>query len=102
MEKTLNSMKSIPRIRLEDIQPLTEFQRNAKMHLARVNDTGRPEVLTVNGKAEAVLVGATVYERMVAAMEEIETLRSIQRGLDDMDAGNLTPADEFHARLRAL
>ena len=89
-------------IHLEDIHPLTEFQRHAKTHLARVNETGRPEVLTVNGKAEAVLVGIRVYEQMAAAMEEIEALRSIQRGLDNAEAGKVTSSDEFHARLRAL
>ncbi len=89
-------------IHLEDIHPLTEFQRHAKSHLARVNKTGRPEVLTVNGKAEAVLIGTVAYEHMVAAMEEIETLRSIQRGLDDAAAGNVASAKDFHARLRTL
>ncbi len=95
-------MSKAPAIHLEDIHPLTDFQRHAKTHLARVNKTGRPEVLTVNGKAEAVLIGTAAYERMVAAMEEMETLRSIQRGLDDADAGRVASADDFHARLRAL
>lgn len=89
-------------IHLEDIHPLTEFQRHAKSHLARVNKTGRPEVLTVNGKAEAVLVGTAVYEQLVSAMEEIETLKSLQRGFDDAHAGKVVAAADFHAWLRAL
>lgn len=68
-------------IHIKDIHPLTDFQRNAKKHLTRVNKTGRPEVLTVNGKAEAVLVGRRSYEQMMEAMEELETLKSIRRGL---------------------
>ena len=31
---------------------LTDFKLNAKEHLERLRATGRPEVLTVNGKAE--------------------------------------------------
>ena len=95
-------MKALSKIHLEDIQPLTEFQRNAKAHLTRVNKTGRPEVLTVNGKAEAVLIGKRSYEQMLAAMEELETLKSIQRGLDEAAAGKITDAASFHARLREL
>ena len=89
-------------ISLEDIHPLTEFQRNAKAHLSRVNKTGRPEVLTVNGKAEGVLMGKRSYEQLVAAMEELETLKSVRQGLLDMNEGKTTRATQVHARLRAM
>ena len=89
-------------IHIEDIHPLTDFQRNAKKHLTRVNRTGRAEVLTVNGKAEAVLVGKRSYEQMIEAMEELETLKSIRRGLDDMEAGRTVDAKRVHERLRKL
>lgn len=89
-------------IHIEDIQPLTEFQRNAKAHLTRVNETGRPEVLTVNGKAEAVLLGKRSYEQMLVTVEELETLKSIQRGLDEMKAGKTASVATVHERLRKL
>jgi prevent-host-death family protein len=89
-------------IHIEDIHPLTDFQRNAKKHLTRVNRTGRAEVLTVNGKAEAVLVGKRSYEQMIGALEELETLKSIRRGLDDLDAGRTVDAKRVHERLRKL
>lgn len=89
-------------IHLDDIHPLTDFQRNAKAHIARINRTGRPEVLTVNGKAEAVLIGAGAYERLIGSMEELETLQSIRRGLEDMDAGKTVSAAEVHEELRKL
>jgi prevent-host-death family protein len=89
-------------IRIQDIHPLTEFQRNAKAHLTRVNKTGRPEVLTVNGKPEAVLLGARSYEKMMEAVEELETLKSIRLGLADMEAGKTVSAAETHKKLRDL
>ncbi len=89
-------------IHLEDIHPLTDFQRNAKAHLARVNKTRRPAVLTVNGKAEAVLMGKRSYEEMLEAMEELETLKSIRRGLDEMELGKTMDAASVHHRLRKL
>lgn len=87
---------------LEDIHPLTDFQRNAKKHLARVNKTGRPEVLTVNGKAEAVLIGKKSYEQMALAMAELATLKSLRQGLDEMAAGKTVSAETVHRRLRQL
>lgn len=87
---------------LEDIHPLTDFQRNAKSHLNRVNKTGRPEVLTVNGRAEAVLVGRKAYEKIQDAMEELASIKSIQTSLNQMAAGKTIPAKDVHQRLREL
>ncbi len=87
---------------LEDIHPLTDFQRNAKNHLNRVNKTGRPEVLTVNGRAEAVLLGRKAYEKMQDAMEELAAIKSIQTSLDEIATGKAIPAKTAHERLRSL
>ena len=89
-------------IKVEDIHPLTDFQRNARMHLTRVNKTGRPEVLTVNGKAEAVLMGKRAYEKMQAACEELQHLKALQRGLDEMKQGRTSKASAVHDKLRKL
>ena len=40
---------------LTDIHSLTDFQRNVKDHLKHLKETGRPEILTVNGKAAVVV-----------------------------------------------
>ena len=39
-------------IDLKEIHPLTDFQRNTKAHLKHLKKTGKPHVLTVNGRAE--------------------------------------------------
>ena len=89
-------------IHMEDIHPLTDFQRNAKKHLSRVNRTGRPEVLTVNGKAEAVLIGKRSYQEILDALEELDTLKSVRRGLEDLEAARTVSAKHVHERLRKL
>ena len=89
-------------ILLEDIHPLTDFQRNARKHLTKANKSGRPQVLTVNGKAQAVLIGTKTYERMMAAYEEAETIASIRRGLKDVEEGRLIPMEKAHAMLMRL
>jgi hypothetical protein len=55
------STETTTMIRPEDIGSLTDFSRNAKAHLKRLKRTGRPEPLTVNGKAEVVVQGASAY-----------------------------------------
>lgn len=82
-------------IALEDIRSLTDFQRHTKAHLKRLKATGRPEVLTVNGKAELIVQNAIAYEEM------IDAIRGIQGGLDSMAAGQGEPAREVLDRIRA-
>ncbi len=82
-------------IALQDIRSLTDFQRNTKAHLRRLKSTGRPEVLTINGKAELIVQAAAAYEEM------IEAIRGLQRGLDEMKAGKGEPAHKVLDRIRA-
>jgi hypothetical protein len=58
------------KIRIQDIGSLTEFHRNSKAHLKRMKRSGRPEVLTINGKAELVVQEAAAYQRLLEAVEE--------------------------------
>jgi prevent-host-death family protein len=66
------SAETITMIRPEDIGSLTDFSRNTKAHLKRLKRTGRPELLTVNGKAEVVVQSASAYERLVRLLEKLK------------------------------
>ena len=59
-------------IRPEDIGSLTDFSRNTKAHLRRLRRTGRPELLTVNGKAEVVIQNASAYQRLIELLEKLK------------------------------
>jgi PHD/YefM family antitoxin component YafN of YafNO toxin-antitoxin module len=65
-------MESAAMIRPEDIGSLTEFQRNAQAHLKRLKRTGRPELLTVNGRAEVVVQNASAYQRLIESLEKLK------------------------------
>ena len=57
-------------IRIQDIRSLTDFHRNTKQHLRRLKRTGRPVVLTVNGRAMLVVQDAAAYERLLHTAEQ--------------------------------
>ena len=65
-------METIAMIRPEDIGSLTDFSRNTKAHLKRLRQTGRPELLTVNGRAEVVVQNASAYQRLIELLEKFE------------------------------
>ncbi|HTS08038.1 MAG TPA: type II toxin-antitoxin system Phd/YefM family antitoxin [Candidatus Eisenbacteria bacterium] len=59
-------------IRADEIRSLTDFNRNTKAHLRRLRRTGRPELLTVNGKAEMVVQNASAYQRLIECLEKLK------------------------------
>lgn len=81
----------------EDIKSVTELKKNATQILQHVHNTGRPVVLTVNGKAEAVLIEAKEYERMVQALA---TMQGILTAEDDIKQGKVRDATTFFEEFR--
>lgn len=88
-------------ISLKDIHPLSEFQRNAKSHIKRLKKTGKPAVLTVNGRASLVVQDVASYERLVAAFAKEREVAAIQQGLLEMERGEGIPAEEVFKRFEA-
>ena len=69
---------------IEDIRSVTELKRNTREILDQVRQTGRPVVLTVNGKADAVLMDARTFERHLSASNAARLLAPAE---DDVLAG---------------
>jgi hypothetical protein len=78
-------------LNLNDIRPLTEFLRNHKQHVKRLQKLRRPELLTVNGKAAVVIQDAASYQELLERVGRAEALEGIQRGLDAMKRGDTRP-----------
>ncbi len=85
---------------LNEIHSLTDFQRNAKNHLARMKKNRRPLILTVNGKAEAVVQDAESYQKLLDAVERAETIEAIRVGLEQVRQGKTKPAKQVFAEMR--
>ncbi len=80
-------------IQLTDIHSLSDFQRNAKNHLKQMKKTGRPRVLTIDGKAELIVQDAKSYQKLLAAVERLETIQCIKRGLESLQRGEGRPVE---------
>ena len=59
-------------IKIQDILSLTEFHRHSREHINRLRATGRPEVLTINGRAELVVQHASAYEELLERLRQHE------------------------------
>ena len=86
-------------VELANVHPLTDFLRNAKAHLKRLQKGG-PLVLTVNGRVAAVLDSPDSYQKLMAAQERMEAIEGIRRGLESADRGQGVPAARALGRIR--
>ena len=75
----------------QDIHSMTEFKRNSPALMKRLRKSGRPLVLTVGGKAEAVLLDPSSYREVAA---HLDAVASVRRGLDQAKKGLGRPASE--------
>jgi prevent-host-death family protein len=84
-----------------DIQALTTFRNHSAQFLRHLQKTKRPLVLTVNGKAAAVVQDAEAYQRLLDLAAEANAAEGIRQGLDDVATGRTRPAREVFDEIRA-
>ena len=83
-----------------DIHPLTTFRRNSAKFLKQLKKTRKPIVLTVNGKAEAVVQDAEAYQRLLDIAARADASEGIRQGLEDIKEGRTRPAREVLEEFR--
>ena len=81
----------------KDIQAMTTFRRNPSEFMRHLKKTKRPLVLTVNGKAEAILQDAEAYQHLLDLAAQADAPEGMRQGLEDARKGRTRPArDAFH------
>ena len=53
---------------LEDIKTVSDLKKNTSEIFKHMHDTGRPIIVTVNGKPEAILMDVDVFEKKLKAL----------------------------------
>ncbi len=76
----------------EDIRPITDLKKHTRELIDQVRRTGRPLILTVNGRADAVLLDAKTYEKHLKASNLAQLLAE---GEADIAAGRTRPIRAF-------
>ena len=79
----------------KDISPLTEFKRDSARMIARIKETGRPQILTVNGKPSVVVMDAAAWQEMQDQLDYAETVAGVHKGLTQVHAGEGIEAARF-------
>jgi len=85
----------------KDIQSLTTFRRRSGDFMKQLRKSKRPVVLTVKGKAAAVVQDAEAYQRLLDIAARVDAEEGIRQGLEDAKKGKIRPAEEFFDEFEA-
>jgi len=83
-----------------DIQSLTTFRRRSGDFMKQLRKSKRPVVLTVKGKAAAIVQDAEAYQRLLDIAARADAGEGIRQGLDDVAHGRTRPAREAFDEIR--
>jgi prevent-host-death family protein len=85
----------------KDIQSLTTFRRRSGDFMKHLKRSQRPVVLTVKGKATAIVQDAAAYQRLldIAALSDED--EGIRQGLEDAKKGKTRPVRKFFEEFEA-
>jgi len=89
MQLAVNKMPRKTQVMLDitDTKSLTDFNRNSREHVERLRESGKPEILTVNGEAAIVVQDAMAYQELVRQADYTATVQTVRAGMEAHQRG---------------
>ncbi len=84
-----------------DIQSLTTFRRSSGEFIKQLKKSKRPIILTVNGKAAAIVQDAAAYQHLLDLAARADADEGIRQGLEDVRKGKTRSARQFFDEFEA-
>jgi PHD/YefM family antitoxin component YafN of YafNO toxin-antitoxin module len=82
------------------IDSLANFKRRTPSFIKRLQKTGRPMVLTINGKAGLVVQDAKSYQELLELVDQLDAIEKIKRSMESFERGEGIPARKALEELR--
>ena len=84
-----------------DIHSISDFKRKTPDFVKQLKKTGKPVVLTMNGRAQVVIQDAESYQNMLETLERAKTIEAIREALVDVEHGNTISLEDFDKELQS-
>ena len=85
----------------KDIQSLTTFRRRSGDFMKQLKRSKRPVVLTVKGKAAAIVQDAEAYQRLLDIAARADAHEGIRQGIEEARRRKGRDIEEFFADFEA-
>ena len=83
-----------------DIHSISDFKRKTPDFIKQLKKTGKPVVLTMNGRARVVIQDAESYQKMLDVLERVNDIEAVREALSDVHNGNMTSIDDFDKEMK--
>lgn len=80
----------------EDIFPISQFKAHASRIIRKLQESERPVVITLDGRAAAVLLSPEEFDRLSYRERFVH---AVEAGLADIEAGHVISDEEFGVEL---
>ncbi|MFL6264098.1 MAG: type II toxin-antitoxin system Phd/YefM family antitoxin [Thermoanaerobaculia bacterium] len=84
----------------EDLRPLSDLETATSEVVQQARSTGRPVVLTREGRGVAVLLSVEAFEDLQTSSERIELQYAVEEAERDIAEGNWVEGSEVVAKLK--
>ena len=83
----------------EDIVPMSEFRNNLSECAARARKSGRPLLLTQNGRASYVFMDLAAFEEIREKIEKMEAYADLLAAEGEADRGEVVSIEDFEKEI---
>lgn len=73
------------------------FQKNPEQFLEQLRSTGEPIAVSTPGHGTIVVQDEESFQQLLDIKDRLETIRGVERGLKDVEAGRTRPIEEVIA-----
>jgi prevent-host-death family protein len=83
-----------------DIHSISDFKRKTPDFIKQLKRTGKPVVLTMNGRARVVVQDADSYQKLLDTLERVKDIEFIREGLADVAQNETVSIDDFDKEMK--
>jgi prevent-host-death family protein len=84
----------------EDLRPLSDLETATSEVVQQARSTGRPVVLTREGRGVAVLLSLEAFEDLQVSSDRLELQQAVEEAERDIAEGNWIEGSEVEAKLK--
>ena len=85
----------------EDILPLSEFRSNLAGYITQTRETGRPIIVTQNGRTAGVFVNASTWDQIQEKLDKMEAYEDLLVAEGEADRGEVYTTAEVERIMNA-
>ena len=87
-------------MKAQEVTTFIDHRENLRRDIDRVRRTGRPLLVTKDGKPDAVVLSLKAYDQLVSDSEYARSVRLVRQSMEEFEGGKGIAAAKVFAKVR--